>query len=307
MIETRKGESEMSEIPEFLEEKLEKQYGEEIVKEIVKGYRCKRPVTLRVNTLKTTVSRVKEELAKEQISYKEVAWSREALMLEGVREDRVQELEMYQKGEIYLQSLSSMLPPILLNPKPNTDLLDMAAAPGGKTTQIAALTDNLAHITACELNKIRAERLKYNLQKQGATSVYVMEKDARNLDEFFSFDQILLDAPCSGSGTLQIENGRMKQNFTEKLIQKSVASQKALLRKAVSVLKTGGEMIYSTCSILKEENEEVVLPMVRENKVEVVPLTVEELPLLPVGIEGGLCIAPNEWYEGFFIAKLRKL
>lgn len=296
----------MSEIPEFLVEKLERQYGETLAKEIVKGYGCKRPVTLRVNTLKTSPEEVKDKLTKEQISYKEVEWSKEALVLDNVRENRVQELEMYQNGEIYVQSLSSMLPPILLNPKPGNDILDMAAAPGGKTTQIAALTGNLAHITACELNRIRAERLKYNVQKQGASSVYVMEKDARNLDDFFSFDQILLDAPCSGSGTLQVENEKVKQNFTEKLIQKSVASQEALLKKAITVLKPGGEMVYSTCSVLKEENEEIVLPVLKGNRVEVIPLEWQGLPLLPVSIKGSLCLAPNEWYEGFFIVKLRK-
>ncbi len=289
-----------------IEERLEKQYGSKLAKEIVKGYGCKRPVTLRVNTLKTSPEEVKDKLTKEQISYKEVEWSKEALVLDNVRENRVQELEMYQNGEIYVQSLSSMLPPILLNPKPGNDILDMAAAPGGKTTQMAALTSNLAHITACELNRIRTERLKYNVQKQGASSVYVMEKDARNLDDFFSFDQILLDAPCSGSGTLQVENEKVKQNFTEKLIQKSVASQAALLKKAITVLKSGGEMVYSTCSILKEENEEIVLPFLKENRVEVVPLEGQGLPLLPVAIEGSLCLAPNEWYEGFFIVKLRK-
>ena len=297
----------MSEIPEFLEEKLEKQYGREIVKEIIKGYGCKRPVTLRVNTLKTTVAEVKNKLEREQICYQEVAWSKEALILDTVRENRVQELDIYKEGKIYLQSLSSMLPPIVLNPKPNADILDMAAAPGGKTTQMAALTSNLAHITACELNKIRAERLVYNLQKQGASSVYVMQKDARNLDEFFSFNQILLDAPCSGSGTLQIENGTMKENVTEKLIQKSVSSQKALLKKAISVLKTGGEMVYSTFSILKEENEEIILPLLKEQQVEICPIQIENLPLLPTSIKESICIAPNELYEGFFVVKLRKL
>ena len=116
-----------------------------------------------------------------------------------------------------MQSLSSMLPPIILNPKLKADILDMAAEPGGKTTQIAALSNNLANIKACELNKIRLERLKYNIQKQGATNVYVMEKDARLLDDFFCFDQILLDAPCSGSGTLSIFNSKLKENFTRKI------------------------------------------------------------------------------------------
>ena len=143
-----------------IEERLEKQYGSKLAKEIVKGYGCKRPVTLRVNTLKTSPEEVKDKLTKEQISYKEVEWSKEALVLDNVRENRVQELEMYQNGEIYVQSLSSMLPPILLNPKPGNDILDMAAAPGGKTTQMAALTSNLAHITACELNRIRRTKTR---------------------------------------------------------------------------------------------------------------------------------------------------
>ena len=97
-----------------------------------------------------------------------------------------------------------MLPAIILQPKEKMDILDMTAAPGGKTTQMAALTNNKAHITACEMNKIRFERMKYNLEKQGATCVFAMNQDSRRIDDFFSFDQILLDAPCSGSGTLNL-------------------------------------------------------------------------------------------------------
>ena len=207
----------MSESPEFLIQKLKKQYEEEIVKEIIMGYGYKRPVTLRINTLKTNVEHIKKVLTMLQITYKEVNFSKEALILENIRENSIQELDIYKNGEIYMQSLSSMLPPIILNPKLKADILDMAAAPGGKTTQIAALSNNLANITACELNKIRLERLKYNIQKQGATNVYVMEKDARLLDDFFCFDQILLDAPCSGSGTLSIFNSKLKENFTRKI------------------------------------------------------------------------------------------
>ena len=118
-------------------------------------------------------------------------------------------MDIYKNGKIYLQSLSSMLPPIVLNPMPKNDILDMTAAPGGKTTQIAALSNNEANITACEINKIRAERLRYNLDKQGASSVFVMLEDARNIDNFFSFDQILLDSPCSGSGTININENNL--------------------------------------------------------------------------------------------------
>lgn len=294
-------------IPDFLIEKLQKQYGKEITNKILEGYSSNRRVTFRVNTLKTSVEEVEKVLDKENIKYSKVSWSNEAYILEEVKEDKIQQLDIYKNGEIYLQSLSSMLPPIILDPKENTDILDMAAAPGGKTTQMAALSKNAAHITACEMNKIRAERLKYNIEKQGASSVYVMEKDARQIDDFFSFDQILLDAPCSGSGTLDSLNPKNDQYFTERLIEKSVKSQKVLLRKAITILKKGHEMVYSTCSILKEENEDLINTFLKEKKVEIVPIDIKDLPILPVTIKGTICVAPNELYEGFFIAKLKKI
>ncbi len=184
-------------LPEFLIAMLQKQYGEELTEKIIEGYSKQRKVTFRVNTLKTSVEEVKKQLTENQIEWEEVPFSKEALIIKEAREDKIQSLSLYEKGQIYLQSLSSMLPPIILNPQENTDILDMAAAPGGKTTQMAALTNNNAHITACEKNKIRLERLKYNIEKQGASSVYIMQEDSRNLSDFFSFDKILLDAPCS--------------------------------------------------------------------------------------------------------------
>lgn len=187
----------------------------------------------------------------------------------------------------------------------------MTAAPGGKTTQIAALTNNEAHITACEMNNIRIEKLRYNVEKQGAKSVYIMQKDSRNIDNFFAFDQILLDSPCSGSGTINIEDKNLNKYFTEKLIEKSVKSQKALLRKAIKILKQGGTMVYSTCSILQKENEEILKDIIATNtNIQVVPIEFqgkEEVPCLPTKIAGTMCVRPTEYYEGFFVAKLKKV
>lgn len=188
---------EATNIPEFLKEMLKKQYGEEITKEIIEGYSMKRPVTFRANTLKVAVIEIENKLKELGIEFEKVPWSKETFIIKNCTEKEIENLEMYKNGEIYLQSLSSMLPPIILNPKEGYDILDMAAAPGGKTTQLAVLTQNKAHITACEMNAIRLERLKYNIEKQGATSVYTMQTDSRRIDDFFSFDQILLDAPCS--------------------------------------------------------------------------------------------------------------
>lgn len=169
-------------------------------------------------------------------------------------------------------------------------------------------SQNKAMITACEKNRIRADKLKYNIERQGAKGINVMIEDARKLSDFFMFDKILLDAPCSGSGILSI--GNIKENiFTKELVKRSIKIQEELLRKAIKILKPGSEMVYSTCSILKDENENLLNRVLQKENASIIPIDKENLmdiPMLPVTIEGTICIAPNELYEGFFVAKIRK-
>lgn len=297
-------------IPMFLLEMLENQYGREITQTIIEGYQKERVTTLRVNTLKSKREEIEEKLHATGIKTKRVSFYQDALIAENAA--NIRNLEIYHNGDIYLQSLSSMIPPILLEPKEKENILDMAAAPGGKTTQMAALSKNEAFITACEMNPIRAERLKYNIEKQDAKGICVMIKDARKLDDFFSFDKILLDAPCSGSGTIQINDKNLEKIFTEKLVKKSMEIQYALLKKAIHLLKPGKEMVYSTCSILACENEDILNKILGDmkNKVKIVPIDVEkmkEVPLLPTKILGTICVAPTELFEGFFVAKIQKI
>lgn len=299
----------LNKVPDFLYKLLLEQYGEKITNNIIQGYLEKRPVTLRVNTLKTNVDNIKKALNESNIKYKEVIWSKDALIIEEADENKIRELNIYNNGEIYLQSLSSMLPPIILSPKENENILDMAAAPGGKTTQVSALSNGKALITACEKNKVRSERLKYNIEKQGANGICVLVEDARKLNSFLSFDKILLDAPCSGSGTICLNDEKLERYFKEELIERSSKVQFELLKKAVEILKPGYEMIYSTCSILKNENENNLLKILKSGKVEIVPICEEifrDIQVLPVTIEGTICVCPSKLYEGFFIAKLRK-
>ena len=297
-------------LPDFFEPMLAAQYGEETARDIVEACGVRRAVTLRANTLKTTAARVAVSLDTAGIGWEGVPWSPEAFVVKGEREPSVRALPEYEAGEIYLQSLSSMIPPLVLAPEPGADILDMAAAPGGKTTQMAALSGGRARITACEMHGPRAERLKFNLNRQGATNVTVMNTDARRLDDFFSFDQILLDAPCSGSGTLDVRDQKLKLRFTLKLIEKSQKSQRALLAKALRLVKPGGCVVYSTCSVLAQENEDVVRRAVAGQPfaVERVDLPgLDGVPRLPTGLEGALCVRPTELYEGFFVAKIRRL
>ena len=297
-------------IPEFLYDLLNNQYGQNITTQIVNGYNSTRPITLRVNTLKSNTDYIKDILNRNNINYHDVSWYSDALILNNVSILQIKQLDIYKNGEIYLQSLSSMIPPLILSPQKDENILDMAAAPGGKTTQMLALSDNKAYITATEKNKIRAERLKYNITKQNANRINVMVSDARNLDNFFSFDKILLDAPCSGSGTLNINDEKQLSSFTEDIINRSSKFQSSLLEKAITLLKHNHEIVYSTCSILKAENENILQKFISKNKIEIVPIdysTFSDIPLLPTSINGTLCISPSDLYEGFFVAKLRKL
>ena len=298
----------MIEIPNFLKEKLLSYYNEEEVNKIIQGYEEKKYVTLRINIIKSNKLEVTKILKEENIEYDEVSWYEDAIIIKNVSEDKIRTLSIYEDGKIYLQSLSSMMPPLVLNPG-RESILDMAAAPGGKTTQIYNLSNGEALITACEKNKIRGDRLKYNLTKQGATRVNVLNKDARELDDFLSFDKILLDAPCSGSGTINLNNENTIKYFNNDLVSRSTKVQKELLSKAIDLLKKEHEMVYSTCSILREENEEILENFIKTNKIEIVPINKElfdGITLLPTTIEGTICVMPSKLYEGFFIAKIRK-
>ena len=288
---------EKSNIPEVLVHKLQLQYGEG-ADGILAAFKKERPVTLRVNRLKADETRILSELAR--FSPQKASFYEDAFILENAAERDVEETALYHEACIYLQSLSSMLPPLFLEPKSGESILDMTAAPGGKTTQISALSGGGALITACERDKFRFERLKYNVEKQGAPRVTLLNEDARNLSPYFRFDKILLDAPCSGSGTISPAH---PVKWSEKLLSKCVSAQRVLLSKAFSLLKSGGMLVYSTCSVLREENEDAVRSL---KGAKLVPLEPPEgVPLLP-SQEGTLCVKPDGLFEGFFVAKLVK-
>lgn len=288
-------------VPAFLSALLRVQYGA-LAEQIEAGYRRRRPVTLRVNLLKTDLESVEKSLLSQGFCI-ERAVIPHALIVNDTSEEALARTDLYQNGEIYLQSLSSMVPPFLLNAQAGESVLDMAAAPGGKTCEISALSGGKAFLTACERDRIRFERMNFNLKRQGVPHVNTVCGDALKLDDFFRFDKILLDAPCSGSGTLTVGE-RFK--ISELLVKNSAALQKKLLQKGMNLLKKGGILVYSTCSVLKSENEEVLQTALRRGDCELIP------PDLPFGVPrlpsapDTLCIPPDELYEGFFTAILRK-
>lgn len=296
-----------------------------------------RPVTLRANTVKATAEDIAAALDGAGLAFERVPWYGDAFVLgDAVSERDVWSLPVYQEGAVYLQSLSSMLPPLALAPQAGLDILDMCAAPGGKTSQLYALADGHAHITACELHAPRAEKLSYNLEKLGCKNVNVMRCDARRLDEFFSFDQILLDAPCTGTGTFRMGDERASKRITDALLGKVTRSQRALLDRALTVLKPGGTLVYSTCSVLTAENDEQVKAALKRHRdCKIVPLAPRDgapekedasdgvplaesaqkvvdacacgqIPTIETELIGTLTVPPTRLFEGFYLALIRR-
>ena len=295
-------------LPAYLTEALTHQFGPALAEEISAGYPPRRPVTFRVNTLKIPPEEADAALAEAGIATEPVPWYEDARIAVSARESDLQALPLYAEGKIYLQSLSAMVPALMLPLKDGLSVLDMCAAPGGKSTQMAALSGGRISLTCCERDTLRAQRLRHNLTLQGVGRATVMNTDARQLDPLFRFDAILLDAPCTGSGTLLTEPGQPLKRMEAAWVRKTVGTQKALMKRALQALKPGGTLIYATCSILREENEDVVRTALAAGArlLPVDPVWAERLPTLPSDIPGCLCIRPAALYEGFFVACLQR-
>lgn len=298
---------------DFFTEKIINQYGQGEFANVEAGM-SKRYPSFRVNTIKSNSYEIEDVLNTNNIEFINSNWYPDAYVLKSNEDEhKLKDLDIYKDGKIYMQSLSSMIPALVLNPQKGENILDMCAAPGGKTTQMAALSENGALITACERSRIRCDRLKYNIQKQGAKSINVLNQDSIQLSDYFSFDKVLLDAPCSGSGTIRLDIGS-KGNITEEYIQKLTKIQRRLIDKAVRILKKNGTLVYSTCSIFKEENDDNISYILKKyNDIHLEPISQEKIssantPIeyLPTQYKETICVKPNDYYEGFYIAKLVK-
>lgn len=281
----------------------------ELAREIEAGYVRKR-TTFRVNPLKGDREAVLREIADAGIATEPIAWYDDAFLLPDGNEEQLRALPCYDAGAIYLQSLSSMLPALVLAPKAGETRAGHGGCPrrqndaDGGAVRAARRSSPPARKT-----RFAPDRLQFNLTRQGARAVNIMRQDARLLDSLFKFDKILLDAPCSGSGTLLLEDGEPQRRMTADWLAKTAKTQKVLLQKALSLLPKKHEMVYSTCSVLQMENEDIVQSAVSMGICEVVPIEhpfLTDVPLLPTKVDGVVCVKPDERFEGFFVAKLRR-
>jgi NOL1/NOP2/sun family putative RNA methylase len=283
------------------------------------------PDSIRCNTLKITPKELKVRLEGYGWSIKQpFEIFPEVMIIEsGPKPGDLGNSKEHLLGYYYVQEISSMLPIFVLKPKQNEIILDLCASPGSKTTQAAAMMNNTGNIIANEISMGRIAILNANLERCGVMNTIVTRKEGTALCNTLMkksrvrFDKILVDAPCSGEGTLR-KSPKTFLMWNEKMIKKIASTQRRLAETAIRLLKDGGEMVYSTCTLAPEENEEIVNNLINKFDIEVEQIN------LPLKYREGICSWQGKEYskevskclrlypqdnntDGFFVAKIRKL
>ncbi len=318
----------MSELPKDYKEHLLSFYDEAIVDDIISSFVVK-PTTFRINTIKAPEGEVLTHLRNDGFELQPYDPVPSAYILLNKTKRELTSHELHTCGKIYIQSLASMMPVLALNPLPGEIILDLTAAPGSKTSQIAALMKREGELVANDNNKSRFFRLKRNLELQGCFSEndnflkLRLEHGVKLCREYKSyFDKILLDAPCSAESRFIIGNEKTFGYWKKKKMAENAKRQRTLLLAALGSLKPGGTLIYSTCTISPEENEGVISwvlgksdlqlaiePVLNlESKVDRLrPVTRLKDKDLSYQVNNSFRIKPNQEIESFFIAKIRNL
>jgi len=236
-------------------------YGREATESLMTANNERPAISIRVNTLKISVEDFYQMLEKVDLKYIKGKLLPDYLKLKNM--SNITDWEYFNKGYFNIQDESAGIACRLLEVKPNMRVLDLCAAPGGKSVYLATLMNNEGEIVAVDKFGSRLKRLSGNLARLGVTNVKVVEADALSYEDE-PFDRVLLDAPCSGLGTLSKKPDiKWKRNLTE--LRNLTKLQYELLVKAASMLKAGGSLVYSTCTIEPEENQEIVKKFVNNN------------------------------------------
>ncbi len=320
-------------ISEIFLERLTEMFGVSLSNQIKDTF-VEKPTTFRVNTIKADKNEVRENLFKNGFKFKDVAWYKDAFVLLNKSKRELTDLDIYKEGKIYVQSLASMVPPLALDPQPGEKVLDLTAAPGSKTSEIAALMSCEGELVANDSNKVRFFKLKHNMENLG---VFQISSDAQQNDDWqmslrmehgsflcreYSeyFDKILLDAPCSAETRFLADKPKTFGYWSERKIKEMAYKQWKLLLSAWSALKPGGTLVYSTCTFAPEENESQITKFLGRNPdCEVLSIdSFKDTRKLPIVkefkgkqissevIKNALRILPSKEIEGFFVVKMKK-
>lgn len=248
----------------FYTEYFYKNYGENFTKKLLKANNEKPPFTIRVNTLKTNKKDLMKNLKDLGFEIRETTYENALNIL---NPKGIIDTEFLKKGQFYVQDLGSILVSTFLNPKEESKVLDLCAAPGGKTTHLSEIMNNTGEIIACDKSKGKIKLIEENAERLGAKNIKTMVNDARVLKEMFinKFDYVLVDAPCSGTG-LYRKKPDIKWNKSIEDIRELSKIQIEILEKAKNYVKDKGKILYSTCSLSKIENEDVINEFLKSNK-----------------------------------------
>ncbi len=270
------------------------------------------PRDIRVNTLKSSIREVTAALDEEGVPYERMGWNDRFLRMP--YDVRPGKTFSHWLGRYYVQEAVSGVPPVALDPQPGEAVLDMCAAPGSKTTQMAALMDNQGEIYANDVRQNRMRALLANIYQQGVVNTQAVENDGRHLPEDRRFEKVLVDVPCSAEGNVRMEDG-LKDGAPVDEIEGLVPLQTQLLEKAVRLCEPGGTIVYSTCTFAPEENEQVVSTALDRVEVEAFDLDAPHSPgvtswrgeELDETLNNCVRVYPHQLDSGgIFVAKLRK-
>lgn len=319
----------MLELPILLQSRLKTIYPNSEYDNLKNVFSLKRrPVSFRVNTLKSNLEEVTDELTQNGIEFTILDFPKNSIILdEKYIESDIWKLNIYKFGKIYMQNISSQIPAAYFSKENYAGLkiLDACAAPGGKTSQLSAMYPD-ATIYAFEPQKVRFDKMKHNLKKLWCENVECIHDEIRNIDQYIweenYFDLVLVDAPCSSEWSLSLHNDKFIQSWDISHINKNYKRQKYILSDVIPYLKDGWELIYSTCTLAPEENEAVVhFALCNYSKLglESIDLSknkyikqVESLKNFENKIfkteisEKTIRVIPSEYSEWFYIAKFKK-
>ena len=287
--------SKTTSMPKWIVEELVKENGIKIAEQICKNSNLKPNITIRVNRLKIAKKELIQKLEQKGIECKEPENeemnTQDFLILSKVK--NIENLQEFKDGFFTVQDLSAGQTAKILDPRPGEMVLDACSAPGGKTTYLAELMENKGNIEAWDIHEHRTKLVEQNANRLGINIIETQVKDATQYDKSLDekFDKILLDVPCLGIGVIKRKPDIKWQRKPED-IEEITLIQRKILENCSKYLKKGGTLVYSTCSILKEENEEIVMKFLSENK------------QFEIDGENMVNILPNKEKDGFFICKI---
>ncbi len=247
--------------PDWMVERFTEEYGETTLPVLLRTMNTPAPLSLRVNMLATTVDACRQRLSDEGVPSEPGELAETCLVLG--RRLNVFALTSFREGWFEVQDEGSQLLVQAADPKPTFRVLDMCAGAGGKTLAMSAHMKNRGEIVATDTSSYRLKELRKRMRRAGAGNIRIRE-DLLEQESTDTFDLVFVDAPCTGVGTIR-RNPGMKWTVTEEMVGELAAKQTKILTRAATHVKPGGLLVYATCSMFKEENEEVVERFLRDH------------------------------------------